>query len=194
MTVQRSNDRQPPDADRPGSAPEPSEDLAVLDDLRMRELMTRFPSGVAVVTAVCADGRPCGMTCTSLASVCLSPPTLLVCLTSVSRTVAAACERGAFAVNLLRAESTHVADRFAAPGIDRFAGVRWRRSPAGLPWLAADSTATADCNVSGALQVGDHTVLLGRLGEVSLRSADPLLYGHRRYSRLPRHENPVTSR
>jgi flavin reductase (NADH) len=159
----------------------------------LRELMTRFPTGVSVVTAVCADGNPYGVTCTSLTAVCLAPPTLLVCLASTSRTLAMARDRGKFAVNLLRADSRHIAERFAAVDVDRFHGVRWQRSPVGLPWLTGSTVAVADCTVSGAWQVGDHTVLLGRLAGLSVQATDPLLYGLRRYAAMPQLRTAVVT-
>ncbi len=151
----------------------------------LRDLMTRFPTGVGIVTSANADGVPCGLTCNSLTSVCLTPPTLLVCVLSTSRTLAAAIERGAFALNLLCAGSRHLAERFALTGADKFLGVSWRPSPSGLPWLVDDTVAMADCAVTGAFEMGDHTVLLGRLDALSLRDASPLLYGHRRYAEMP---------
>ena len=42
--------------------------------------MASFPSGVTIVTAAGGDGRPYGMTCSSLCSVAMTPPTVLVCL------------------------------------------------------------------------------------------------------------------
>ncbi|MGH3800621.1 MAG: flavin reductase family protein, partial [Pseudonocardiaceae bacterium] len=47
---------------------------------RFRDLMSSFPTGVSVVTALDREGHPWGATCSSLSSVTLSPPTLLVCL------------------------------------------------------------------------------------------------------------------
>lgn len=151
----------------------------------LRDLMTRFPTGVSVVTSTKTGDVPCGLTCTSLTSVCLTPPTLLVCVLSTSRTLAAIRECGAFAVNLLRADSRYLAERFALAGADKFFGVPWRPSPSGLPWLVENTVAMADCTVTGAFEMGDHTVLLGRLDELSLQDASPLLYGHRRYAELP---------
>ena len=50
-------------------------------------LMSSYPTGVAVVTAIDDDGNPHGMTCTSLASVALNPPTLLVSFQRTSGTL-----------------------------------------------------------------------------------------------------------
>jgi flavin reductase (NADH) len=147
-----------------------------------REFMSAFPTGVAVVTALSGGGQPCGMTCSSLSSVTLSPPTLLVCLRLGSRTESAVRATGAFAVNLLRAQAWGTAELFCAPIADRFSRVRWKRSPSGLPWLAADACASAECVVAGSLDVSDHAVLLGRVNHIVQAAADlPLLYGLRRF-------------
>ena len=146
-----------------------------------RAFMSAFPTGVAVVTACSGAGHPCGMTCSSMTSVTLSPPTLLVCLRLGSRTESAVRRRGAFAVNLLHAQARRAAELFCAPIGDRFSGVRWNLSPSGLPWLSADACAWAECVVTEAVDVGDHAVMFGRV-TCAVQTADtPLLYGLRRY-------------
>jgi flavin reductase (DIM6/NTAB) family NADH-FMN oxidoreductase RutF len=148
-----------------------------------RELMSRFPTGVAVVASVDARGAPSGMTVTSLASVCLNPPTLLVCLRTGSTTLATVQHRGGFAVNLLHARARSTAELFAAPVADRFARVRWRLSGNGLPWLVDDAAAMADCRLVRQIQVGDHTVVLGEILHLAIERHGPLLlYGMRRFA------------
>lgn len=72
---------------RPGPAREVSRD-------EYRDLMCSFPTGVTVVTTLDAAGEPFGMTCTSMTSVTLRPPTLLVCLRVGSATLEAVRNRG----------------------------------------------------------------------------------------------------
>lgn len=148
---------------------------------RYRALMSAFPTGVAVVTAVGAAGRPCGMTCSSLTSVTLNPPTLLVCLSLGTRTERAVRASGAFAVNLLSSTALATAELFAGPVADRFSRVRWAWSPGGMPRLTADAFAVADCVVTESHDVGDHAVLFGRVESVVQLPDTPLLYGLRRF-------------
>ena len=49
-----------------------------------RDVLGRFATGVAVVTAM-SDGEPVGMTCQSFSSVSLSPPLVLFCPARTSR-------------------------------------------------------------------------------------------------------------
>ncbi|MFD8012202.1 flavin reductase family protein [Streptomyces sp. NPDC058955] len=164
---------------------------APVDPQTFRSLMTAHPAGVTIVTTVAADGRPWGMTCSSLCSVSLEPPTLLVCLREGSPTLAALLQVSAFSVNLLHEGAGPVADLFASGAPDRFDRVRWTpEAESGLPHLIEDAHTIADCRVSDTRQVGDHVVVFGevvRVGGRSNRAAAPLLYGMRRYGSLQAH-------
>jgi flavin reductase (DIM6/NTAB) family NADH-FMN oxidoreductase RutF len=151
-------------------------------------MMRGFPTGVAIVTATDLSGRPWGMTCSSVCSVTLSPPTLLACLRAGSPTLAAILIRGEFAVNLLHERAQPVAELFASGRPDRYDLVSWHLDgdDAG-PHLRADSHAIADCRLHGSVPAGDHVVIFGEVFRVTRQPAEcrPLLYGLRRYSRWP---------
>ncbi|MBS2962379.1 flavin reductase family protein [Actinocrinis puniceicyclus] len=153
-----------------------------------RELMSCFPTGVAVVTSLGADGVPRGLTCSALASVTLSPPTLLVCLHLDSGTFRAVRSNGMFAVNLLHSDGQEAAHLFSTPGGDRFSKIRWRTSASGVPLLVDGAFAHAECRVTGTISVGDHAVVIGEAIAVTRTSAVPLLYGLRHFSVWPGHE------
>ncbi|WP_214106916.1 flavin reductase family protein [Acrocarpospora catenulata] len=144
--------------------------------------MSAFPTGVAVVTAMSHEGEPCGLTCSSLISVTLAPPMLLVSLNTHSRTLAAAVDTGGFAVNLLPARAREVAKLFASLTADRFSAVRWsRRGPLDLPRLG-DLHGWAECQVEQVWTVEDHALLLGRVTDIQIDPETPLLYGFRQYA------------
>ncbi|AZM91693.1 flavin reductase family protein [Streptomyces sp. W1SF4] len=151
----------------------------------IRPLMSAFPSGVSVITTIGADSEPRGMTCSSLASVALSPPTVVLCLRTASPTVQAVLETGHVAVNLLHENARPVSDLFASGAPDRFERVEWRLPlGAGGPHLAGSSHAIADGEVTQAVEFGDHTAVFVRISRVSLHDGEePLLYGKRRYAR-----------
>jgi len=148
-----------------------------------RSMMSRFPTGVAVVTSVDRDGTPRGMTCSSLTSICVKPPTLMVCLRTESATFAAIRESNTFAVNILSEQSQETAELFASRTGDRFVSVSWRHSAGGLPWLTACAIASADCTVAQVIEVGDHAAAFGEVRNTSLGEGSPLLYGLRSYAR-----------
>ncbi|MFD9886809.1 flavin reductase family protein [Streptomyces alboflavus] len=151
----------------------------------LRAMMRGFPTGVAVVTGVDLAGQPWGLTCSSVCSVSLDPPTLLVCLRAGSPTLAAIQARGAFSVNLLHEDARATAELFASGDPDRFDRVGWEQDvDAAGPHLSDDAHAIADCRVAMTQSVGDHVVVFGEATRVHGQEAcRPLLYGLRSYGR-----------
>ncbi|WP_077796374.1 flavin reductase family protein [Streptomyces sp. JHA26] len=148
----------------------------------LRHLFAGFPTGVSVVTAQAPDGTPWGMTCTSLCSVALDPPTLLVCLRAGSPTLGAVLDSGSLSVNLLHQHARSTAELFGSGAADRFDRVPWAPARHGGPHLVEAAHTIADCAVTAEQAVGDHTVVMARATLVtSLRRPMPLLYGMRRY-------------
>ncbi|MEU5834701.1 flavin reductase family protein [Streptomyces diacarni] len=147
----------------------------------MRQVMSSFCTGVAVVTAAGDGGAPAGMAVQSFASLSLDPP--LVCFaparasTSWPRIRAA----GHFAVSIL-AEDQHALSRsFAVSGGDKFAGVAWHPGRNGAPLLDG-ALASVECALETELPGGDHTIAVGRVTALHQpREAGPLLYFRRTY-------------
>jgi flavin reductase (DIM6/NTAB) family NADH-FMN oxidoreductase RutF len=132
----------------------------------MRRAMSRFATGVAVVTA--ARGRELhGMTVNSLTSVSLDPPLLLV---SIARSLASfqhfkACK--AFAVHLLGNDQREISRRFATRGENKWAGIAVQTGLQGLP-LLPDRLGVFECALHATYDGGDHEILLGRIVRYSV--------------------------
>ncbi|MFI9627256.1 flavin reductase family protein [Streptomyces sp. NPDC052042] len=158
---------------------------AVLHTADLRPFMASFPSGVSVVTTLDADGRPHGLTCSSLASVALAPPTLVVCIRTASPTLDVLLRQGQFALNLLHEEARPTSDLFASGDPERFERVEWRL-PLGAsgPHLVSSTHAVTDCAVVKTTSFGDHTAVFAEARRITVRpSPRPLLYGLRRYAK-----------
>ena len=151
-----------------------------------RGFMSTYFTGVAVITSLDEADRPHGLTCNSLTSITLSPPTLLICLDQASGTLAALLATRTFAVNLLHDRGKRAAEIFASRDPDRFRRVPWQRSAhTGVPLLAEDAYAAAECEVTDTTVVGDHMVVFGRVVHVRNDTESPLLYGMREFARQP---------
>jgi flavin reductase (NADH) len=144
--------------------------------------MSAFCTGVTIITAVDRDGRPHGLTCTSLTSVTLTPPTLMVCLNTASGTLSAVRDSGGFAVNLLHERGRRAAEVFSSATADRFERVPWQHGKTGQLWLVDDAFAVAECRVTEAVAVGDHVAVFGEVVNVEQTEETPLLYGMRQFS------------
>ncbi|MFD9357609.1 flavin reductase family protein [Streptomyces sp. NPDC060031] len=151
----------------------------------IRPFMAGFPTGVTVLTTLDEDAEPRGMTCSSLASVALSPATVMVGVRTASPTLEAILAAGQFAINLLHEQARATSDLFASATADRFGLTEWRL-PLGAagPHLTADAHATADCRVIRTMPFGDHTAVFAHVERVTLRDTvgAPLLYGLRQYA------------
>ena len=159
-----------------------------VDDATFRGVMSSFPTGVGVVTALDEQGLPRGLTCSAIASVSLDPPLLLVCVDLSCGSLRAIRHSGGFVVNVLSEGAAHLSRTFASNRDDKFDGVAWapsRRS--GLPVLSTDAVACADCLLQQEIPAGDHAVLIGLLrdGLVPDHGRQPLLYWRRGYAAWP---------
>lgn len=148
-----------------------------------KEAMAGLAGGVCVVTTVDPDGVPCGFAATSVTSVSLRPPMLLVCqaTTSSSYPVFVTCEY--FAVNVLAVEQRDLAALFATPDADRFDGTGFRPGEYNVP-LHPMALATVQCRRRETVDAGDHSLLMGEVCAARGRHGEPLVYQGRRYQRL----------
>jgi len=154
------------------------------DPALFRRLLSRFASGVTVITARDPAGHPVGMTATSFASVSLAPPLVLVCVDQQADTHRALRAGGAFVINLLAADQEPLSRRFAAlPSAERFTGLSHRFSPAGIPILDG-VLAHLECEYFAAHELGDHTLFVGRVTGGTAGDGRPLLYYSGHYSAL----------
>jgi flavin reductase (DIM6/NTAB) family NADH-FMN oxidoreductase RutF len=147
-------------------------------------IMSAFPTGVAVVTTLDADGEPRGLTTNALCSVSARPPLLLVCLDRESRTLPAVVHSGRFVVNFLAEHRDELARVFASKADDKFDGVDWAAGLGGMPCLRADSLAYAECAVEQRFEAGDHVIVTGLVeaGMAPDPASVPILYFRRSYS------------
>lgn len=87
-----------------------------------RALFRRHPGAVCVLTLHTPDG-PRGFTATSVISVSAEPPMLAFSVIKGSSSYEAIQARPHMAVHFLEHDQAHLAQRFATPNIDRFAGL-----------------------------------------------------------------------
>jgi len=146
-----------------------------VDAAQFRQLLGRFPTGVSVLTTRRPDGHLVGMTASSIASVSLTPPLLLVCVDRKNDMHDALIAATYFAVNILADDQEALARRFAATDPNRFDGVGYQESRVGVPLLDG-ALAHIECTKQDALPGGDHTVFFGLVTHGAVTDARPLLY------------------
>lgn len=147
-----------------------------------RDVMALAAASVAVIT-VESDGELAGMTITSMISVSLAPPLVLVSLARDSRTCRLLRRATAFALNVLSSEQMDVAVSFAMPGPKDFGCVAHRPGRFGSP-VFDDALACLECTVCSAFCAGDHELIVGRTRATRVAPGTPLVYWQREFRRL----------
>jgi flavin reductase (DIM6/NTAB) family NADH-FMN oxidoreductase RutF len=157
-------------------------DKGVKDSDGLRVAMARLAAGVAVVAARDGDGFR-GLTVTSLTSVSLAPPLVLVCLDHLSQTRELVLAERVFTISVLARNQDFLADRFSAraPAVDR----HWREvahqlTAQGLP-IIAGAPAWLECRVTDVLVAGDHDIVVASVTAAASGPGDPLILWDREF-------------
>ena len=140
-----------------------------------RAALSRFASGVSVVTTKDAVGKLFGITVSAFCSVSLDPPLVLICIEKTTGSHHAFTESGRFTVNILTESQANISEHFASLLEDKFSMIDHAVDEHGIP-LLQNSLATLQCVLFKTLDGGDHSIFLGLVEHVSVRDDDPLIY------------------
>jgi len=153
-----------------------------IDDAHFKEAMSRFASGVTVVTTE-HEGVLFGMTVASFASLSLHPPLVLVCVAKAAKSHEAIRATGKFGVSILAASQADLSGRFASKAEDKFAGVSYHRGENGVPLLDG-AICTLECRVHDQFVSGDHSIFTGEVLEAQVTEDAPLAYFRSAYREI----------
>lgn len=164
----------------------PDAERAVSPDV-FRHLMSRFASGVTVVTTVDLAHRPHGMTVSAFCSLSLEPPLVLLCVDRAAGMIDVIDAATHFAVSILAEDQEGLSRRFALEEMElRFEGVRYDPGLGGAPRIHG-AVAVVECRRTGRFDAGDHAIFIGEVvaGHVD-PAARPLVYYAGTYGRVER--------
>jgi flavin reductase len=142
-----------------------------------RQAMRRLATTVALITSGQGENWA-GMAATAVVSVCADPPTLLVAVNRTASLHPTLHAEKRFCVNLLSERHRQLVGVFSGgkKGFERFATGAWIAGPNGLPILS-DALASLVCSTETALDVGTHTLFIGRVEHViNHDDIDPLVW------------------
>ena len=126
--------------------------------------MSKFATGVTVITTLDPAGNPHAMTANAFTSVCLEPPTLLVCVAHNTITYGYVEEQRRIGVNVLREEQEELGRYFARRPEQREGNPEYSYTidARNVPELDG-SMVFFDCDIVGAHAYGDHTIYVGEV-------------------------------
>lgn len=153
----------------------------MIDPKSLRSALGNFATGVTIVTTN-YDGKNVGLTANSFNSVSLDPPLVLWSLAKKSSNIDAFTNADLFAVHILGSDQESLSNRFATPGIDKFAGVDFETGNHGVP-LLRDCAARFECRTAYRYDGGDHIILVGEVLALEQSEKEPLLFHRGKYAR-----------
>ena len=161
----------------------------VVDQTAFRGALSRFASGVTVVSTV-DDGVDHLMTASAFTSVSLEPPQVLVCSHRSSRFHDAVLHSKTWGVSILSEAGMAASAWFAHRGrpLDaQLEGIAHHRGSSGVA-LLDDSLAWLECRTAAVHDGGDHTILVGDVIGAAVHEEvdDPLLYYRSHYGTMVR--------
>ena len=171
-------------ADADSAAADPAREGAPSAQI-LRAALSRFATGVTIITCRDAAGDPVGLTVNSFAPLSLEPPLVLWSLRRASPSLAAFEAASHFAVNVLAETQVELSRRFAAPRPEasgefgKFDQGSWSGGLGGVPVLAG-CAAVFECECSVVHDGGDHRLFIGRVLRLADLASAPLLFqgGH----------------
>lgn len=156
--------------------------MSVKND-EFRAALSRFASGVTVVTTRDAAGKLHGLTVSAFCSVSLDPPLVLICIEKVTGSHYAFSESGEFTVSILAESQANWSEHFATELADKFDEIATLETTNGLPAIH-DAAAVLECRIRYSHDGGDHTIFVGEVENVVVNDHSPLLYFRSNYRRL----------
>jgi flavin reductase (DIM6/NTAB) family NADH-FMN oxidoreductase RutF len=155
----------------------PMADWRSIEAPEFRQAMRNLVSAVAIVAAGAGAARR-GLTVSSVVSVCIEPPCLLVGINVSSDTHSTIIASGSFGVSLLGNHQQDLARRFAGrdgvKGVDRSETAAWEEGLVGAPLLQT-AICAMECVLHQHHMVGTHGIFVGRIVATRRGEGEPLV-------------------
>src|SRR5579862_6979031 len=136
-----------------------------------RQAMRELAGGVAVVTVGLGPNRT-GFTATSVESLSVEPPRLLLSVSETSSSWKQLQNCPYFGVSILRANHLELADQFAGrgalQGVDRYRGAKWTTLSNDSATILDDALAGINCVAEEMLSRHGHIIITGSVRAVLL--------------------------
>ncbi len=142
----------------------------------LRDALSRFVTGVTVITTRTESGALEGLTVNSFSALSLDPPLVLWSLRNNATSFKAFTQESSwFAVNILGSDQQDVSRHFAVSSSSKFADFDYDPGLGGCP-LIPGSIARFECRVENVIPGGDHMIFIGRVERAGYRAGEPLLF------------------
>lgn len=149
-----------------------------------KQLMSHWPTGVAIITTRNANGNLFGFTANSFSSVSLQPLLISFYLKCNSYSLSAFRSSKKVAINILNSQQQDLAMQFSHPSSEKFRNVNYYFYNNNCP-IIDPCLASIECTIIIENLLGDHYCFVCAVETMKLNSnQSPLLYHNRRFLNL----------
>ena len=146
-----------------------------MNNKNLRNVLSKFATGVTVVSTIDNNGKPVGMTANSFTSVSLDPPLVLWNIGINQPSYDAFLKAKGYSVNILSKDQKDICDLFSSSIDDKFNDIDYILSDNGFP-IIQKSLAWFDCIKWNNYPGGDHQILVGEVKNFYANENDPLIF------------------
>ena len=142
-----------------------------------RRAWGNFATGASLITTITNEGEVHGMTANGIASISLDPMLAMVCVGHKANTHPIIQSTGRYGINVLEEGQESIASYYARSDEKRDGSIDpdFEFTKSGTPFLKG-ALSSMDCKVVNSHIEGDHTVFIGLVEEISVRSGRPLVF------------------
>lgn len=152
----------------------------MVDDHIFRKAMSKFATGVTVVTAL-VDEEIVGMTVNAFMSISLQPKLVAVSIDEKASMYNMIQDVKQFGISILKEDQEDLSMIFAnQQEKDRKIAYTYKN---GIPVLD-DTLATISCTVYDMVKAGDHMIFIGKVMDINVSEGAPLLYFNSNYEKI----------
>lgn len=156
----------------------------IINDNAFKKAVGSFPTGVTVIST-CHNGKLCGFTANSFASVSLKPHLVSFCQDKDSGSFDAFKMAKYFAINILASDQEEISKHFAQTISEKFDNIDYEISDISGTPLIKNCISIIECVKYNQFLCGDHMIFVGQVINTNTKSEkSPLLYFNRSYKKI----------
>ena len=146
-----------------------------MNNKNLRNVLSKFATGVTIVSTIDDDGKPIGMTVNSFTSVSLDPPLVLWNIGINQPSYDIFLNAKGYSVSILSKDQRDICNLFSSSVDNKFNNIDFILSDNGFP-IIQKSLAWLDCLKWNNYPGGDHQILVGEVINFDANENDPLIF------------------
>ena len=146
-----------------------------MNNKNLRNVLSKFATGVTIVSTIDDDGKPVGMTVNSFTSVSLDPPLVLWNIGINQPSYDIFLNAKGYSVSILSKDQRDICNLFSSSVDNKFNNIDFLLSDNGFP-IIQKSLAWFDCLKWNNYPGGDHQILVGEVINFNANENDPLIF------------------